>query len=443
MLTPSQVLPFLLNPKPMIRALALRYLSKASDPSPATCEDLWRMIDQHGPGEFNGAYLALSDLPHTEASLQTTLERLSTTTDDDIRHQLQNAIADVSYGLLLRCRDTIEQNEAVPGSVREHIARRIELAQVPRDELLDRLIAHAEKISADDYKSSDRFEDHRVAERLIEALARHPESASWAISTLNDPAITDWREIYAADLLGQMRFRPAAETLVDSLMSDEDADFLIESCTDALVRVGSPDVVRIISERWSKLSWGIKLHAGDVLSRIKLPQSEAAALSALNRETDRSIRTRLAGALCELCATDEAALARLRDIVNAGTWEKSFLNLDEDAAALFMMLGKELPEMQRWEARIADTEARRAERMKEMSKLFRGGKAASRRASAEQPEWDEPVPPWEASQLDQPTRQTEAPVEVTMPIKRNMPKVGRNDSCPCGSGKKFKKCCGK
>ncbi|MBQ8412376.1 MAG: SEC-C domain-containing protein, partial [Lachnospiraceae bacterium] len=22
------------------------------------------------------------------------------------------------------------------------------------------------------------------------------------------------------------------------------------------------------------------------------------------------------------------------------------------------------------------------------------------------------------------------------------PKVGRNDPCPCGSGKKFKKCCG-
>ena len=24
-----------------------------------------------------------------------------------------------------------------------------------------------------------------------------------------------------------------------------------------------------------------------------------------------------------------------------------------------------------------------------------------------------------------------------------MDKVGRNDSCPCGSGKKYKKCCGK
>jgi preprotein translocase subunit SecA len=28
------------------------------------------------------------------------------------------------------------------------------------------------------------------------------------------------------------------------------------------------------------------------------------------------------------------------------------------------------------------------------------------------------------------------------PLKREVPKVGRNDPCPCGSGKKYKKCCG-
>ena len=28
-------------------------------------------------------------------------------------------------------------------------------------------------------------------------------------------------------------------------------------------------------------------------------------------------------------------------------------------------------------------------------------------------------------------------------FRREAPKVGRNDSCPCGSGKKYKKCCGK
>ena len=31
---------------------------------------------------------------------------------------------------------------------------------------------------------------------------------------------------------------------------------------------------------------------------------------------------------------------------------------------------------------------------------------------------------------------------VATPVRRDAPKVGRNDPCPCGSGKKFKKCCG-
>jgi len=31
--------------------------------------------------------------------------------------------------------------------------------------------------------------------------------------------------------------------------------------------------------------------------------------------------------------------------------------------------------------------------------------------------------------------------DVPMPHTRGTPKVGRNDPCPCGSGKKFKKCC--
>lgn len=33
--------------------------------------------------------------------------------------------------------------------------------------------------------------------------------------------------------------------------------------------------------------------------------------------------------------------------------------------------------------------------------------------------------------------------EPQQPFKREEPKVGRNDPCPCGSGKKYKKCCGK
>ena len=36
----------------------------------------------------------------------------------------------------------------------------------------------------------------------------------------------------------------------------------------------------------------------------------------------------------------------------------------------------------------------------------------------------------------------EAPPRLEIPTRRELPKVGRNDPCPCGSGKKFKNCCG-
>jgi preprotein translocase subunit SecA len=32
---------------------------------------------------------------------------------------------------------------------------------------------------------------------------------------------------------------------------------------------------------------------------------------------------------------------------------------------------------------------------------------------------------------------------VDLPVRRSMPKVGRNEPCPCGSGKKYKNCCGR
>jgi preprotein translocase subunit SecA len=35
------------------------------------------------------------------------------------------------------------------------------------------------------------------------------------------------------------------------------------------------------------------------------------------------------------------------------------------------------------------------------------------------------------------------PDAAPVPIKRQEPKIGRNDPCPCGSVKKYKKCCGR
>ncbi len=35
------------------------------------------------------------------------------------------------------------------------------------------------------------------------------------------------------------------------------------------------------------------------------------------------------------------------------------------------------------------------------------------------------------------------PFDIATTFRRTVPKIGRNDPCPCGSGKKFKQCCGR
>jgi preprotein translocase subunit SecA len=51
----------------------------------------------------------------------------------------------------------------------------------------------------------------------------------------------------------------------------------------------------------------------------------------------------------------------------------------------------------------------------------------------------EPTPDQQAAMRSQ---GTDTP-QVIQPIRRDVPKVGRNDACPCGSGKKYKKCHGR
>jgi preprotein translocase subunit SecA len=48
----------------------------------------------------------------------------------------------------------------------------------------------------------------------------------------------------------------------------------------------------------------------------------------------------------------------------------------------------------------------------------------------------------EAGQGDKPVRRPQPRLMAAQPARREGPKIGRNDPCPCGSGQKFKKCHG-
>jgi len=50
--------------------------------------------------------------------------------------------------------------------------------------------------------------------------------------------------------------------------------------------------------------------------------------------------------------------------------------------------------------------------------------------------------PGAGGEMQQAADQPQGQAAAVKQIVRDAPKVGRNDPCPCGSGKKYKKCCG-
>ncbi|MDB4349588.1 preprotein translocase subunit SecA [Omnitrophica bacterium] len=73
----------------------------------------------------------------------------------------------------------------------------------------------------------------------------------------------------------------------------------------------------------------------------------------------------------------------------------------------------------------------------EHQELIHGQRSALKEMGDEQRK----MPPAESEQEAPPSGKETEPRPVT--YKREVPKVGRNDPCPCGSGKKYKKCCGR
>lgn len=213
----------------------------------------------------------------------------------------------------------------------------------------------------------------------------------------------------------------ATDLLLEKLRVDDDA--MPERTSDALVRIGTPEVVEKLVAMLPAEEWHVRLYGIDVLGRIKRPESEAALLRMLKGEKDKELRTLIGENLC-LLAPPLDVLGMLRDEVAVGHIGDPMHDVEGLILAAGRMVGYAPPEEKKWAERSRQMD----ERMEQMREE------------------------WEREELD-PIHEVEGPTEpgfvpgldpeVTWPIHREAEKVGRNDPCPCGSGKKYKKCCGK
>ncbi len=65
-----------------------------------------------------------------------------------------------------------------------------------------------------------------------------------------------------------------------------------------------------------------------------------------------------------------------------------------------------------------------------------------RRPNGDQPDLDDDEAEWEDDDGEYDEEFYDEDSEPSITIRNDSPRVGRNEACPCGSGKKFKKCCG-
>ena len=116
------------------------------------------------------------------------------------------------------------------------------------------------------------------------------------------------------------------------------------------------------------------------------------------------------------------------------------------------LMGERFPEYDEWSAAAKTEKEEHRKRVKELEgdprsmllfalEKLTGKKAADvPRAKPPQPPMPRPTPP------RQPVTKPPLPSMPRLTLPRQpdrRQKVGRNDPCPCGSGKKFKKCCGR
>jgi len=456
MLTPQQVTPFLTHEDPDVRLQAVLYLAGAHDPAPVNADDFWRAIDAVGIEKAYDLVSRLELVPQTDDSVARTLAAIPTATGDQ-KTDLVRVLRSLDFPLLQRHADAMRAVAEVPQEVRDHLEQRLKLADEPVEPLWDRLMEQAAALDDKELTEADAL----AAERLIEAMARRPEQfGNRAVEMLRDPEVKDWREVFVADLVGELKRADAADALLDKLR-DGDADLLWETAGEALVRIADPEIVARTAERFPQEDWGFRVSAAGVLGRFKRPEAEAAIVALLPGEKDREVVTFLVSSLLDLLPTDRESLEAVRQIILDNRYEPGTADIKALLLTVGQMVDYEPPEAaawrdemkrdrERWERGATDD----AGLMAAIQTLAGGAEDAYVPISPTGQMYGlsdpRPLPPLMPYRTGRGSRQTGggrrgattyAPANKTGTVRRATAKVGRNDPCPCGSGKKYKKCC--
>lgn len=238
------------------------------------------------------------------------------------------------------------------------------------------------------------------------------------------------------DILGPMIVRAAGECRLEaaipkiiSNLTDDLGDLMNQECATALTRIGTPPVLDAIAKAWPTAPNHFGLYCTGPLRSLRSDAAVRTALELLKTEKDHELRSGLIDAILGNFEMEGIGLARSHLLLD----RESIIDNDVYSSLLMAckITGERFPEYDAW---LAEEEAEKEEHRRKMQEIGDDPEGflryAVERFAAQSPKQVEEPDPFEAP----------AP-PVRAPFVFDTPRTGRNEPCPCGSGKKFKNCC--
>ncbi len=424
----SKIKQAILNTESEVRYAAVEYFSKSFSNDKSIMPVVIDAVEKYGWEHSYSLIGRASDLPQTDETIHWVLNELSrdiNKADMDQVNYLYNlgrVLAGADPGLLLQHKAEIMESCGLLADLKKNIMKRIDMLSWDGDVCWNALEDFCKVNKTKQYINEVNI---GYAFQIIEALSRDGEKYRDRIVSLLAEEIKDfennpmrWMEPLVVALSGEMRLESAIPFIIEKLKID--SDFLAEECMYALSRIGTDSVIEAVSEVFSDADSHFRSYASGVFRRIHSDLSVKRALEFLAKEEDYGIRTILGMALLNNFAYD--GLEAVRKLIISGTYDSFITDLQEDLIIACTIMEEKISEYDEWKEAVVQRQAGVEERKGNFFKKLTW--------SAQDEETDHQT--FENTMLN---------THETQTVFRDAPKIGRNEPCPCGSGKKYKKCC--
>lgn len=465
----SRIKEAILHPESEVRASAVAYFAGQPERDETVMPLVIEAVEKYGRDQAFGMLRIADELPQTEATVRWLTGELSADWDleeiwqDNYCMAVGMVLCEAGPGLL---EARLAELPYFPQELRPWLDERIEMTTwdwATGWKALEDLCREARKRGGFSRSDSGR------GSRIIESLARHADAADEVLSRLRPRRsghagdLANWMEPLIIDLAGRMRLEAAVPNLVER-MKECDYD-VTDSCLAALEDINGDRVVEYIAGQWLRGDEDFRMLGASALEDIHTDLKVRKCIEFLAAEESIAVADFLANAL--LASFAEEAIAPVRELVQ-GDWD----DLDPDEQDLRHRLvvvatvtGVSFPEYEAWYDHARKTEWGWAGFERDRLRVnFDRDDEDEWYEDFEEEDFDEEesdeddwgddleddwgIEPQERYDEDPYSPDLEDGEDdsytssgAVQPVRREQPRVGRNDPCPCGSGKKYKKCC--